>query len=282
MDNTVINSHFWTSIKSLINYCNYQSTAINREYLIKGLENTLKNGYDIQPTTVKEKVKEIWNQGDVYNPTTGGYYYEPNYFEVTGTDDNRPKPKYCFARDISNLDESFCVFPACHCGLPNSDLTPAKENGGQIKEGKCDCFPENKQDDDKELTKMCMGLTNAFDEAPSKELDGKDGEKYILLKDFWRVVTEIIQIMKTPTQLNKSNEAGSWQLCPKCNGDGHLGRYNPPMFASTTVTPVCDVCNGSKIIAKPIFSKDKSNKDGEMALFPQHIYKLFSPNEQKI
>jgi hypothetical protein len=41
-----------------------------------------------------------------------------------------------------------------------------------------------------------------------------------------------------------------WQLCPKCLGDGNLMRYNsPPM--STSATPICDVCNGAKIIATP-------------------------------
>lgn len=38
-----------------------------------------------------------------------------------------------------------------------------------------------------------------------------------------------------------------WQLCPKCNGDGHLGRYNSPSI-TTDSCPVCDVCKGGKII----------------------------------
>lgn len=43
-----------------------------------------------------------------------------------------------------------------------------------------------------------------------------------------------------------------WQLCPKCCGDGNLLRYNPSPFISTAIAPVCDVCNGAKILAKPI------------------------------
>jgi len=39
-----------------------------------------------------------------------------------------------------------------------------------------------------------------------------------------------------------------WQLCPKCNGDGNLARYNSPNL-STSTHPICDVCNGAKIIA---------------------------------
>ena len=37
--------------------------------------------------------------------------------EVTGVDDNRPKPNYCYAKEQGH-GEIGCVFPACHCGLP--------------------------------------------------------------------------------------------------------------------------------------------------------------------
>jgi len=49
---------------------------------------------------------------------------------------------------------------------------------------------------------------------------------------------------------------GEWQLCPKCNGQGTVGK--PPYlpvevteWASTSVAHQCDVCNGNKIIARP-------------------------------
>lgn len=38
----------------------------------------------------------------------------------------------------------------------------------------------------------------------------------------------------------------SYQLCPKCNGDGNLGRYNSPNTYSEV--PICDVCNGDKVL----------------------------------
>lgn len=37
------------------------------------------------------------------------------------------------------------------------------------------------------------------------------------------------------------------QLCPKCNGDGHLGGYGTQVI-STIMNPICDVCNGNKTI----------------------------------
>ncbi len=48
------------------------------------------------------------------------------------------------------------------------------------------------------------------------------------------------------------NSISEYQLCPKCNGDGHLGRYNFPAFASTNSIPQCDVCNGNKTLIKPV------------------------------
>ena len=41
------NSHFWTSIEMLIN-CIKTDPNCDKEYLIKGLENTLKQGYDLR------------------------------------------------------------------------------------------------------------------------------------------------------------------------------------------------------------------------------------------
>ena len=54
-----------------------------------------------------------------------------------------------------------------------------------------------------------------------------------------------------PSAEEAAKEYGEWQLCPKCFGDGNLMRYNSPNM-STNACPICDVCNGSKIIPKPI------------------------------
>jgi hypothetical protein len=49
--------------------------------------------------------------------------------EVTGVDDNRPKPNYCYAKEQGH-GEIGCVFPACHCGLPikQETLEEVEEN----------------------------------------------------------------------------------------------------------------------------------------------------------
>lgn len=42
-------SHFWTSIEMMLNFYNhYKNGDVNANYIIIGLQNTLKNGYDIQ------------------------------------------------------------------------------------------------------------------------------------------------------------------------------------------------------------------------------------------
>lgn len=49
-----------------------------------------------------------------------------------------------------------------------------------------------------------------------------------------------------------------YQLCPKCHGDGDLLRHNSPPLLSTTAVPICDVCEGEKIIP--------------MAIVPEFLY----------
>lgn len=43
---------------------------------------------------------------------------------------------------------------------------------------------------------------------------------------------------------------GQWQLCPKCDGNGFV--FNTGGAISTSVTNQCDVCQGAKIIQRPI------------------------------
>lgn len=44
-----------------------------------------------------------------------------------------------------------------------------------------------------------------------------------------------------------NDQASGWQLCPKCNGDGNLLRYNSPSVSSNAA-PICDICHGNKLI----------------------------------
>jgi hypothetical protein len=60
--------------------------------------------------------------------------------EVTGVDDNRPKPNYCYAKEQGH-GEIGCVFPSCHCGLPVKQEEPKQIKcycGHTIT---CDCEP---------------------------------------------------------------------------------------------------------------------------------------------
>jgi hypothetical protein len=55
--------------------------------------------------------------------------------EVTGVDDNRPKPNYCYAKEQGH-GEIGCVFPACHCGLPIKQEEPLQETFEEAAEKK--------------------------------------------------------------------------------------------------------------------------------------------------
>jgi hypothetical protein len=49
---------------------------------------------------------------------------------------------------------------------------------------------------------------------------------------------------------------GLWQLCPKCDGEGRLpGVHYDGLNLSTD--RVCPVCNGAKILARPIINDEK-------------------------
>lgn len=69
-----------------------------------------------------------------------------------------------------------------------------------------------------------------------------------------RLITEKLTIEKFLPRLKSIAEQqkdevvyGEFQLCPKCNGSGLYYNYD-----GTSLTNICDVCNGQKIIAKPI------------------------------
>lgn len=49
---------------------------------------------------------------------------------------------------------------------------------------------------------------------------------------------------------------GEWQLCPKCNGSGQVyeNRGTPGLTDYTVGWFNCDVCNGAKVLARPIIN----------------------------
>lgn len=165
--------------------------------------------------------------------------------------------------------------------------TPVKKDGGlpeviwgePLRKTVAPTFAKElewKEDDIRELMKRINVWveedSHAFQKA-AKDLGGIANEVSILHRGvgYFAAMKEVFltpgKFGLATTQPNKSNEAiegkqyGEWQLCPKCNGDGHLGRYNSLGYMSTTVTPQCDVCNGSKIIQKPSPNEQGERKD---------------------
>lgn len=89
--------------------------------------------------------------------------------------------------------------------------------------------------------------------------------------------TITVPITTSPSEQQREVKAVfvDWQLCPKCNGDGHLMRYNSPPFISTNESAICDVCNGAKIIAKAmITSTPPSGSDAEAVEILKELCRL--------
>ena len=57
-----------------------------------------------------------------------------------------------------------------------------------------------------------------------------------------------------PLNTFSQKEFGEWQLCPKCNGSGKAANFNNQI---PSYLDICDVCNGAKIISRPIINQTK-------------------------
>lgn len=66
--------------------------------------------------------------------------------------------------------------------------------------------------------------------------------------DLW--AQEVVKNNLVQAEVNRSVP---YQLCPKCGGDGDLLRYNSPTLMGTNARPICDVCDGKKIISMAHF-----------------------------
>jgi hypothetical protein len=53
-------------------------------------------------------------------------------------------------------------------------------------------------------------------------------------------------------ELSKKELISEYQLCPKCLGEGRI--YSG--YLSSSIQAVCDVCNGSKILIKPVITNE--------------------------
>lgn len=75
--------------------------------------------------------------------------------------------------------------------------------------------------------------------------------------------------------MSQERYVAQWQLCPKCNGQGRISKppYVPgdvDKWTSSSISFVCDVCNGAKILAVTVYYSSNEVKD------PQEIWDDFS------
>lgn len=77
------------------------------------------------------------------------------------------------------------------------------------------------------------------------------------------IFLELCKRLKASKEVGKVEDV-KWQLCPKCNGDGDLLRYNTPHAITTSVDFTCDVCKGNKIIQTPFAASPVSDRDDRL------------------
>ena len=69
--------------------------------------------------------------------------------------------------------------------------------------------------------------------------------------------------------MSKKTKYIPYQLCPKCNGDGNLWRFNSPSVTDGS-NMVCDVCNETKIIPmyeikEQTHERERKNDDDDLS-----------------
>lgn len=77
-------------------------------------------------------------------------------------------------------------------------------------------------------------------------------------------------------QEQKGIHFGEWQLCPKCHGQGIVSRppwvpFDQEKWSSTGITYSCDVCNGAKMIGKPIINNEVVEQEEQEITFVQGL-----------
>ena len=75
-------------------------------------------------------------------------------------------------------------------------------------------------------------------------LHAEPNDVIIEASDFINIAQEIVKLFSIPVVIN----CVPYQICPKCAGDGDLFRYHSPALMGTNARPICDVCEGKKII----------------------------------
>jgi hypothetical protein len=118
--------------------------------------------------------------------------------EVTGIDDNRPKPDFCYAIE-QGYNKTDCVFPACHCGLS------VKERG---------------------ITITHVGKQETLEEAKQRLYPHIEGEEILNTQnsegrvDFEKGAKWQAERMYGEEDLRKAFEAGEFSKEDEINGDG--------------------------------------------------------------
>jgi len=126
-----------------------------------------------------------------------------------------------------------------------------------------------------ELLKIVVNnFANRFSQEEIRDVFIKCGISLITLRQIMRGIYRVNDVKSSEDNIPLKNDTGAkvslpsgnptqyipYQLCPKCQGQGIVGK--PPYinddqttWSSTSVSFTCDVCNGTKIIPMSIEQK---------------------------
>src|SRR5688572_21788278 len=100
------------------------------------------------------------------------------------------------------------------------------------------------KDPAEEIEALKINISNLQADLKASESVGNQLTQHIGYKN--------IEIATLKYAMKNKKNVSEYQLCPKCHGDGNLSRYNSPNV-SNTAAPICDLCNGLKMLVKPMF-----------------------------
>lgn len=86
------------------------------------------------------------------------------------------------------------------------------------------------------------------------------------LKQYKNMPSQYETIINLQDKIKVLSNLCEYQKCPKCSGQGvvskppHIAGDQETWSASTSITHICNVCNGAKIIVKPVLPCEGGNK----------------------
>ena len=76
-------------------------------------------------------------------------------------------------------------------------------------------------------------------------------------RGYEEAIDKYLPKLKALSSIQGDGNVSEYQLCPKCNGEGIVTGFDYNSM-TTSVTNQCGVCNGAKVLAKPILKSQST------------------------